>query len=331
MAALVTWQQVGPPTKTGDGVAPFYTDLNTMFTSKASDVNFLWEVASYNDAATPYYLVLKRKDASVGRLLFVTWTSTPAGANSTLCVSGNPSNNLFYCTWFPNGNTDTPSNLTSASGTVMGNDTDALYMAHGLPAAAYNSTYSIQAFAHAGGVMVLMGQTGTTYVMGGGQVVVDQADVAYDCCFSSGNGNVSDFWDGFPFNSSSETTDATWGMIRANYGANNRMFFHPWSFSGNWHTDTNLQDTTNVMYDWNQSKLWWSAFPLMANIKGANWTLKWRQMAYGPVQRQYGSLPTVTNLNHYIYSSSDTVPDIIVPIMTAGNTNPSVYLTNFKV
>lgn len=125
MSATLTWHASGPATKTGTTQAAFMTDIAAMVSANSGDSNFKWQVASSNDSSAPYYVVLKRKDASAGRVLFVAWTSTPAGFNTAI-LDQNPSTTAFYVAYFPAGNVDTPSNLTASSGTILGDDTGAV-------------------------------------------------------------------------------------------------------------------------------------------------------------------------------------------------------------
>lgn len=121
MSATLTWYNSGLGTKTGTTVAALINDIVSLVNSYSGDANFSWQVASSSTAASPNYVVLKRKDGSAGRILLVIWTSAPAGNNAAILDQA-PSSNSLYGAWFPSGNVDTPSNLTASSGTILGND-----------------------------------------------------------------------------------------------------------------------------------------------------------------------------------------------------------------
>lgn len=91
-------------------------ELNAFFTDCANEgASFRWQVASYQSTA-PFYLVLKRKDGSAGRLMFFGGNSgsTPASAALITSLTGNV--DCCYVTWDPTATTDTPpNNYTSAN------------------------------------------------------------------------------------------------------------------------------------------------------------------------------------------------------------------------
>lgn len=125
MSTTLTWNFSGLATKSGTTNTALIDDIVALVNSKSGDANYKWQVASSNTAGNPLYVVLKRKDASAGRLLLMVFSSAP-GASNTAAFDQNAQANQLYGAWFPNGNVDVPSNIAVASGTMMGNDTGAV-------------------------------------------------------------------------------------------------------------------------------------------------------------------------------------------------------------
>lgn len=97
--------------------------LNTFFTACAAEgASFLWTVASYQ-STSPRYLVLKRKDASAGRLMFF-GGDTPNAAQ-LLGVTANTTS--LYVVYDRLATTDTPTNAYTGATLVWGGSTANLH------------------------------------------------------------------------------------------------------------------------------------------------------------------------------------------------------------
>lgn len=330
MSDLLTWRQAGPAPKTGTTNTAMFDDIATLINNEAANDDFLWEVASVNSAATPFYCVLKRKDASVGRILVVLWSSAPAGNNAAICISGAPSNNSIYMTWFPNGNTDTPLNLTAASGTILGDDTDVLFLTHRLQTTtAYSGTKQIQCVANEEGLVFSFqaDNDNDQGLMGAGNLVVDYADNAYPACFGHTAITISANWPlSIPYSFSTDITSANWPLVRSHHPTPNSNSFIPFSPAGLWNIQL-WNDTNDVLHNHAESKMWLLPTPLAPYVKGGPWDLKMRQMAIGPTHLLGGD-----TFNSYIYDSNALQPDAIQLNLSNKTVDDSFcWFTNYKI
>lgn len=85
-------------------------ELNSFFTDCANEgASFRWQVASYQ-STSPFYLVLKRKDASAGRVMFYGDSASSVSPSAQIAAGGfsGQSGNLHVC-YDPTATTDTPS------------------------------------------------------------------------------------------------------------------------------------------------------------------------------------------------------------------------------
>lgn len=293
MSSTLTWREAGPyATNSGATTIGCMTDLKALFDSKLADSNFKWQVCSSSLVTTPIYVTLKRKDGSAGRILIIGWTSAPAGNNSNI-LDSTPSTTAIYMAWFPNGNVDTPSNLTAASGTVMGNDTDCVKC--GCLTSNVSSSY---ATANRVGyieseeavIVVMQSNAGATTVTGGaaGMVLVDNNDVAYGGVI--GPGTAAAGWSGMAglaasisWTTSAIAAGSTAACVRTNYGGANRTFFQAWSPSGQW-TNQTYGAASDPTVDSATGKVFLLAVPLLPNAGTKTGpVLKLRQLAYGPI------------------------------------------------
>lgn len=326
MSSTLTWNFSGMGSKTGTTAAAYLTDLKALFDSKNSDANFLWTVAGSELVTSPLYVNLKRKDASVGRILIVIWTSTPAGNNSAI-LEGSPSTaNVFAC-YFPNGNVDTASNLAASSGTIMGDDTGVI---KATSFGNFGTTYATNV-AHyyadcSAGIFFGTGNPASAaqYGNAAGAFLVDAADNAYDAVlnFSGSSTALNSFGTSImPW----QTSDITAGgnssnsYVRTNYGSADRLYFFAFSPSGNWPAAS--VSSTDIMTDVSNAKAWFAAPILLGQTKGEGMVLKLRQICYGPgsqgpFQPYFNSGPTVVARQFLA--------------QTAGNAGVP-WLTNFKV
>jgi hypothetical protein len=324
MSATLTWFH-HQGAKTGTTSAALITDLAAMVNAKLADANYSWRVASSQSATSPYYCVLKRKDGSAGRILFVIWTSAPAGNNAAI-LTGTPTNDHLYYTWFPAGNTDTPLNLTAASGTILGDDTGALYVGGTFQlTTVYGASAQPHYFDSAEGIAFGLQNPASTSLYGGfiGKVLVDAADTAYDAMLYAGGSSLANFGAlGSPSlawmpASTSFAHNVSNQHIRANYGGNNKLFFQAWAASG-W---GNLAVGSNdILTDTALSKAWFVPYPLAGHTKGQGFPLKLRQIAFGPgVTGPFAA-----------YSSGGVVQARCMAAATLGS-NGYPWLTNFKL
>lgn len=324
MSATLSWASSGLGTKTGTAIGNLFADLVTLISSKAADASFSWEVASSNTASTPYQITLKRKDASAGRLLLVAWSSAPAGNNAAI-LDGAPTTNSLYGAYFPAGNVDTPSNLTAASGTIMGDDTGAVKVWAGMGIATIYSA-NVQPFYFDSTEALVFGfqnpANATTYLSAAGAILVDAADNAYDAVMStSGAGagfgvgpNTLLQWSSATVNAGTATQ-----CVRTNYGSSNRTYFQAWVPSGAW--ANSAVGPTDIMTDTGANEAYFAPLQLLGQTKGEGFILKLRQMALGP-----GTVGAFTVYN----TTGPTVAARQISAATAG-ANGQLWLTEFKL
>lgn len=289
MSATLTWFSSGMGTKTGTGNANIIADMATLVASKSGDANFKWEVASSNTSTNPFYLVLKRKDGSAGRILHLIYTSTPAGFNPALWLGFSvEDNNFMYTFWHPNATTDTPANLTASSGAVLGNDTGATGFGFEQSVASiYAANLAPFYFDSAEGICWGFGNPAAStsnypYFVAAGDLLVDASDVAYGCVASHGNQQVSAHnnasqWS-FKATGNLDTPTSSNGFIRSNYGGNKK--FYQGSLPSGWASQ--VAGTSDPLTDTTNQRAYFAPVQLMSNTKGEGFVLKLRQIAHGP-------------------------------------------------
>lgn len=282
MSATLTWYNSGNGTKTNTTAASWFTDLNTLMTSKAGDANFKWEVASVNDSSAPYSLVMKRKDGSAGRIMHVCWTGAPAGNNAAILDQA-PTNNAIYTAWFPAGNVNTPSNLAASSGTILGNDTNCTKVAGLGVASLYGASLVQFYFDSAEGVVVGSENpaSGTNApALFAGDLLVDAADVAYGMSAYIPVGAFGSTSSPAPYTTSKPNAGSVSPHIRTNAGLSNNALYFAFGPSGNW--AQTAVGPTDVLTDTSLAKAWFPPCPLMSNVKGGGFGYKLRQLGWGP-------------------------------------------------
>lgn len=84
-------------------------ELNSFFTDCAAEgASFRWQIASYQ-STSPFYLVLKRKDASAGRVMFYGASAGSISAAAQLAAGGfSGINGYLHVCYDPTATTDTP-------------------------------------------------------------------------------------------------------------------------------------------------------------------------------------------------------------------------------
>lgn len=328
MSATLTWFNSGLGTKTGTAVANLFDDLDTLVLSKAGDANFAWEKAGKNSAATPYWYLMKRKDASPGRIALICWSSSPAGNNAAILEQTPGINNVYIC-YFPNGNVDTLSNLTASSGTICGDDTNCIKVCP-MPtiASMYGSNVQPFYFDCYDGLFFGWQNPASSTLNGGfaGELAVDLADNAYG--IAAGNGPTQS-WSAFAGTSSQtfswaqadQAAGGTTAMMRSNYGSADRNYFPAYVPSGSW--TIQALDASNIMYDASLSKVYFAPVLLLANqIKGVGIQLKLRQIAWGPIS------------NSQFAAYNETGPVVKAQMFnaqTTGGTGGSPWILNEKI
>ena len=323
MSATLTWHYSGPATKGGTAVSNGFADMVTEISSNSADSNYKWEVASSNTGSTPYTIVLKRKDASAGRILLCCFTSAESNYNAAI-FNGAVSTNRLYVAFFPSGNTDAVSNLTAASGTMMGDDSNAIYVGHCADVAQWYATNFQFTYFENEEAMIFFFQNPaatTIYMCGAGYLLVDDADNVYPCTLAGGNSNMSNWGTTAGVLAWTNTELAPNGLtsrIRGNYGGDNKLFFHAFSPSGNW---CSVSSASSLMIDTGTSDVWFLPVQLLGQTRGEGLVLKWRQLAYGPPTT--GAFATI--------QSTGPVTEAIQICSATGGDVSAPWATNFKI
>jgi hypothetical protein len=329
MSSTLTWQSSGLGTKTGITSVALINDLVSLFASKAGDANFSWTVASSNNSSdTPYYIVLKRKNGSAGRILLMLWGTAPSAVQPKLydAVAGV---NGLNGTYFPAGNVDTPSNLNAALGTILGDDTGVMKIWPNMNiGTVYGASFQPYYFDSVDVLVFGFQNPGvnSAYLGMAGDLVVDANDIAYPATFSMGTGTANNIgangssW-GWSATSSSYTAGGTNSspVVRTNYGSANRIYWQAWCSSGSWAaqstagSDVLINDAVPASY--------LVPIPLIGLTKGEGFALRMRQFAMGPSST--GPFATLA-------SSGPVIQARQVNAGVAGNFG-CPWLTNFKL
>lgn len=286
MSATLTWYNSDLGVKTGITSANMVDDIVTLVNSFSGDANYSWEIADSNNGASPRYVVLKPKSGAVGRILLVVWTSSPAGNNAAILNGSSLPTDVLFCTYFPAGNVDTPSNLTVSSGTIMGDDTGALYVS---PYTDVSTMYGSlrQPFYFDSAEAMFFGfcnpASGTFYGFGAGNLVVDLNDNAYPANIGFGNQGMNTMVSSDPMGWNPPGTvlspSALQGRTRTNYGAANRTYFNAYT-AGSWQGSSSASQ--DMLADAANSKADFVPIPLIGQTKAEGFVLKLRQIARGP-------------------------------------------------
>lgn len=332
MSATLTWYNSGLGTKTGTTVGTLFTDFKTLFDSKAADSNFKWEVAASSLAGTPYYLWLRRKDGSNGRILMICWTSAPAGNNAAILDSTPTTNNVFLA-YFPNGTAASPSNLTASSGTISGDDTNCVKCScFGAISTIYSASTQPFYFENEEGIFFCCCNpaTSTNYGGGAGELVVDANDVAYGATIGINGGAWSSFsspTSSLLYATTGVAAGATTGVgIKSNYSSQTLVgsiyptWYAAWAPSGPWGTTT--IGVNDILTDTTNTDAWFVAMPLMVcGVKGGGFPLKLRQIAIGP--QSLGQFS--------VYNTTGPVTSARCMAASTGATTGHPWFTNFKI
>lgn len=329
MSATLTWYFSGAGTKTGTAIGNYFTDYKNLFDANIANADFTWEVAASSLAGTPYYLWLRRKDGSNGRILLISWSSGPAGNNSAI-LDTSPTTSQIYLAWFPNGTAASPSNLTASSGSISGDDTNCVKCSPMYTiASAYSTSMLPYYFDCEDGLTFLSGNPGSTQGWYGfvGDLAVDANDVAYGITAGSLSSSIQSFAGSssppFPFAAAGIAAGATSaGYIKSNYAtqASNTAWYQAYMPSSSWASVA--ISSTDVLSDTANNDVWFVPIQLMASgIKGGGFPIKLRQIAMGP-----GSSAAFQTYQ----TSGPVIQARQVNHITAGNTG-CPWLVNFKI
>ena len=323
MSTTLTWNYSGLGTKSGTTMAAVIDDIVALVNSKSGDANYKWQVASSNNATSPLYVVLKRKDASAGRLLLTIFTSTPGAVNSAGFDTIPTTNNLCGV-WFPAGNVDTPSNITTASGTMMGVDTGAVKCWTPISmSTAYVANFQVFTFDNNEGIYFFFQNPASAniYGAGAGKLIVDGADNEYEAVVSFGSTSLSGLGTGgmMTWQGTTSLAGGSQACVRTNYGSANRSYFMPWSPNGSWANQ--VVSSTDILTDTATQRAWFQSIPLLGQNKGEGIVLKLRQFGYGPA-----TTGPATPYN----TTGPVVAARQVNVATSGGAGYP-WLTNFKI
>lgn len=284
----LTWHMSGLATKTGTNENALFADMKTAFDANNGNSDFKWTVASSNVASTPYYIVLKRKNGSAGRILLLSYTSPPS-TNPTL-FSFNPSTGRFFVAYFPNGSVDTPSNLNATSGVILGNDTGCTMAAWiGAPTTIYNANIQFYYSDCEEGCGFFFQNPGVANVVYGGiagNLMVDLADTnAYPTAMGVGTsigllsiGNTTGFsYIGFTAGGIVPGTGQS--GVRVYKGGASRDAFQAFNPTG-WASQP--ISANDILTDTSNSKAYFCPIMFLTGTKGEGITMKLRQIAHGP-------------------------------------------------
>lgn len=325
MSAILSWASSGLGTKTGTAIGNLFADLVTLINAVSGGAAFSWQVASSNTASTPYHIVLKPKAGGAGRILLVAWSSAPAGNNAAI-LDGAPTTNSLYGAYFPAGNVDTPSNLSAASGTILGVDTGVVKLWAGLTISTIYAA-SVQAFYFDSAEALVFGfqnpASPNVFIAGAGALIVDNADAAYGAVFSLA-ANSANTWGAsqspvMPWSSTKPLAGSATPCVRTNYGSADRVYWQAWCVSGTW--GATVVGANDVLSDTSVSKAYFIGMRLIGNTKGEGPALKMRQIGMGP-----GTTGPLTPYN----TTGPVVAARQLNAATAGGVS-FPWLTNFKI
>lgn len=328
MSATLTWKYSGLGTKTGTAVGNLFTDLKTLVDSKSADANFAWEISASSLASTPYYLWFRRKDSSAGRILFISWTSAPAGNNAAILETA-PSTASCYLAWFPDGTAASPSNLTASSGTISGDDTDCVKCACvGSNSSIYTASFVPYYFDTAEGLYFGWCNPASSgnYAGFAGDLVVDAADNAYGVTAGYNGAGMQTFGGSTstcPWSATGGSSGTAGVYLVSNYTTQSTSikWFHAFAPSAGYPATT--IGATNILVDTTNTDVWFIPVLLVASgIKGGGFPIKLRQIGWGPN----------TSAAFEKYNSTGPVEQAVCPIAsTTGSSQGPIWLTNFKI
>jgi len=289
MSATLTWYSSGFGAKTGTTATTFIQDIKTLMDSKAADPNFSWEVCDSNFvSANTRYLNMRPKSGAAGRILIVIWVTAP-GVNNPVLLDQSPTigGSNFYIAFFPNGNTASPSNLTTA-GVVMGNDTGAVKVNGSNTDTSFYSA-SIQPFYFESAEAVWFGAQNPAalacWMFGAGWIVVDDLDDEYPAVVTFGTVSAQSWGTNIlPWQTAYQNAGlSTQSALRTTYPTPSlqRCYWAMWNpSSAAW--SSSPVGPNDILTDTGTNRVWFVAVQLLGNAKGEGPILKMRQIGFGP-------------------------------------------------
>lgn len=292
MSSTLTWLDSPNGSTITTTASSVFNNLKTLITTTSAGANYQWQIASSIITGASYQIVLKRKDGSAGRILIWNYVTPPATFNPTLFETA-PTVDTAYITYFPNGNTDTASAaLTAATGTIMGDDTNALKASADLALSNLYSSNIVPYYyeSDAGMIFVFQSPSSTqTFALAAGDLIVDGTDTAYSCNMSTGYNSLSTLgangcWNWSPLSSNdsypvgSNTTQPCWTV---NYNGSSKRYFQAWIPSGQFAANVGTND---LLLDDTNGKAYFFPIQLIGQVRGEGLALKLRQIAFGPGQ-----------------------------------------------
>jgi hypothetical protein len=342
MASTLTWTESTGPTQTAATLAGFFADLDTMITANASNSAFNWKVGQYQNS-NPYYITLVQKSnvPSGGNpapvILIVGYTGAPAGVNTDIFDSGATiTANSVHIIYFPSATTSTPSNLSSASGTVMGSDTNCVKActSGAIASTFYAATYQLWYMDSADGIY-LFSQTpnATAYqALGAGLLLVDYSGNAYaaTCGIYDGSSDVTLLsnwkeWSSTFTGAGNELPSAA--IYRTNYGTADSLFFLAFGVSTAltpWLNQTNGA-AADILVNLATSTVYFAPIMLLGQTKGQGVVLKIRQIAMGP------QTPTASVAFYGYYGTGNVLQAFAMSNNNASATSLFPWAVNFQV
>lgn len=153
----ITWKRLpASPTISvaGATLLGWMQTLNDYIVSLVGNADCHWEVASFRVAASPYYLVLKRKNGDPGRILFMAVTASVGTTYNPQLRRASLSWNAAGVRWayFPAATSDVPANLIAASGDVFTNPGEHTGLAANF--ATYTGTASFVLYSSSAGIVI---------------------------------------------------------------------------------------------------------------------------------------------------------------------------------
>lgn len=324
MSSTLNWASSGNAAKTGTTVALFMADIVAMITAQAGNAAFNWQVAGSSIAATPFTIVLSRKDASAGRIGIICLTSAFTNIQPVLWEQLPAINNVFIA-YFPQGTGSTLSNLNATSGTVCGVDTNAPFASSiDTVATVYGASVVPYYFDSYDAIYLQLNNPAATteYTLGAGELVEDGSGTTYPSTLGTGTVGWSTFNAPVQYQTPSAKVlaGALPNSVQANYLGTKKQFYCPFSTLNSWSNLTH-SSVDSILADDANSKVWFAPVPLMSQTRGEGAILKFRQLGWGPGQTSA------------FFKYSTTGPVVQAQMMsnvTAGQVS-APYLTNFKI
>lgn len=326
MATTLTWINSTLGTKTGTGNANLISDLAALIASYSGNAAFNWKVASFSTAANPYYIALKRKDGSPGRILIFLANAAMSAANinPTLFGAVSLAAGNFWGAYFPAGNVDVPTNLNANSGTIFGDDSNAVKVSAQLGVSTVYTANMQPYYADCeAGVFICFQNPAAVAIYGlfMGDLVVDTADNAYACSGSFANSSFAGLGSSSAVMlwtpAATVPGQSTNARVVVNYLGNSIPYYQAYSYSGSFGAQTGASD---ILLDDTNAAAYFVPLQLVGARKGEGVVLKLRQIGVGP-----GQTSPFTKYN----TTGPVTAAIALNAASSNAGNP--WVTNFKL